>query len=169
MAASASKPQPKPARIHCYTKLVVHYPILFASFTFCVTVLLSYAASTADIGLAFSWTAFDTPLIRRQFALLRLRTKAADLPTSSTVNTDDEDIYYDDLCAAEHIQSKQVWDSGSQHMIFKSRSGNVLTQANLDSIQNTIDRVVAIPDYDNYCHRANNDWNNGCLAPHSVL
>ena len=164
-------PTPQPEKIHCYTKLVVRYPIPFSLFCFFSTILVAYLSTTVGIDLGLSWMDFNTIIVKNNWAMTNLYASADKLPTSSTtkdVDIMDDEAYYADICAVEKLQTRGINGNGNRYMMFRSKTRNILTQENIDSIQKAISSVIAVPGYDKFCLRSDNNWS-GCLSPKSFL
>jgi hypothetical protein len=162
---------PPAIEINCFTKLVVGRPVPLLCAIFAISCGLSYAATLTGLTLGHSWSDFQEPIVRRQHSAWRLRTKARQLPTPFSDGVEDgdsvetgSDPWFDQFCATHDEQT--LGDGWNHDFIIKSKSGNILTAANIATVRSAIDKVSSLPGYSNVC-LANEHGT--CLPPVSLL
>ena len=138
-------------KISCFTRTVVHYPCVVMLISGVISIILVAIVGSGDsFRLGSSWMNFEDKITKQCFATFRLGSLVGEKQM--------EDLgiepYGTRLCKAD-TQSESIW-GGDLRIYLRSKSGNVLSQENLDVMKMIISEWEAkTTHWPEYCRLKN--------------
>ena len=138
-------------KISCFTRTVVHYPCVVMLISGVISIILVAIVGSGDsFQLGSSWMNFEDKITKQCFATFRLGSLVGEKQM--------EDLgiepYGTRLCKAD-TQSESIW-GGDLRIYLRSKSGNVLSQENLDVMKMIISEWEAkTTHWPEYCRLKN--------------